>query len=116
MPTIRLEHLTEPQKRAYVIADNRLAENAGWDPEILAIEFQHLSTIDLDFDIEITGFETAEIDLLVDGGKKPAQDDIADQVTSIGGPQITVTGDLWLLGEHRIICGDSRGTPLSTKR
>jgi hypothetical protein len=52
VPTISIEHLTEPQKRAYVIADNRLALNAGWDPDILAIEFQHLTTIDLDFELE----------------------------------------------------------------
>jgi len=108
VPTIRIEHLTEAQKRAYVIADNRLAENAGWDSEILAIEFQHLSTIDLDFDIEITGFETAEIDLLVDGGKKLARGTADDQIPRISGPQVTMLGDLWLLGEHRIICGDAR--------
>src|SRR5256885_1698124 len=59
VPTIRIEHLSEAQKRAYVLADNKIASNAGWDPEILAIELQHLSTIDLDFDVEITGFETA---------------------------------------------------------
>ena len=58
VPCIRIEHLSEEQKRAYIIADNKLALNAGWDPEILAIELQHLSSLDLSFDLEITGFET----------------------------------------------------------
>src|SRR5262249_48021142 len=65
IPTIRLEHLSEAQLRAYVIADNKLALNAGWDPEILAIEFQNLAVLELPFDLEITGFDTAEIDQLV---------------------------------------------------
>lgn len=108
VPTIRLEHLSDAQKRAYVIADNRLAENAGWDPEILAIEFQHLSTIDLDFDLEITGFETAEIDLLVDGANKPVPQAAEDQLPSLNGSPVTKRGDLWLLGNHRIMCGDAR--------
>ncbi len=67
MPTIRLGDLSAAQKRAYLIADNRLAELSGWDEELLAIELQTLTTIDLDFDIEITGFETAEIDTLIAG-------------------------------------------------
>src|SRR6202030_4664772 len=67
VPTIRIDHLTEAQKRAYVIADNRLAENAGWDDELLAIEFEELGALDLDFELEVTGFETAQIDLLVAG-------------------------------------------------
>src|ERR1700733_16055466 len=65
VPTIRLEGLSEDQVRAYVIADNRLAEKAGWDKSILAIELQHLLTIESDFDICVTGFEIAEIDLLL---------------------------------------------------
>ena len=64
-PCVRLEHLTEAQKRAYILADNKLAEKAGWDREILAIELQHLTTLDLDFDVTVTGFEMAEIDLLL---------------------------------------------------
>ena len=67
VPTIELGHLTEAERRAYVIADNRLAELAGWDREILAIELQALTELDLDFELEITGFETAELDLLLDG-------------------------------------------------
>lgn len=106
VPTLRLEHLTPDQVRAYVIADNRLAENAGWDRDILKIELQHLSTIDLGFDITITGFEVPEIDLLIQGKGQPQ---VAEQVElEATGPVITRPGDLWLLGKHRLICGDSR--------
>lgn len=65
VPTIRLERMSEAQKRAYVIADNRLAENAGWDRELLALELEYLSELNLDFDLTVTGFETAEIDLMM---------------------------------------------------
>ncbi len=65
VPTVQLEHLSDAQVRAYVIADNKLAECAGWDRDLLAIELQELVEIDLDFDLEVTGFETAEIDLLL---------------------------------------------------
>jgi ParB-like chromosome segregation protein Spo0J len=65
IPVLKIEHLTDAEKRAYVLADNKLAQKAGWDADILAIELQGL--IDLDFDIELTGFETGEIDLLIDG-------------------------------------------------
>ena len=67
VPTIKLENMSEAQKRAYVIADNKLAENAGWDAETLAIELQALTEIELGFDIEIIGFHMGEIDLLIDG-------------------------------------------------
>src|SRR5580700_5657547 len=107
VPTIRIDHLSEAQKRAYVIADNRLALNAGWDPEILAIEFQHLSSIEIDFDLEITGFETAEIDILVDGPKGPALDS-ADLIPPLEPIVISRPDDLWLLGPHRLLCGDAR--------
>ena len=73
VPTIRLEGLTRMQIRAYVIADNRLAEKAGWDKSILAIELQHLLTIDGDFDVTITGFEVPEIDLILEETAKKAR-------------------------------------------
>jgi hypothetical protein len=79
VPTIRLESLTDDQIRAYVIADNRIAEKAGWDKSILAIELQHLLTIDLNFDVAITGFEVPEIDLILsETGKKQDEDDVFD--------------------------------------
>ncbi len=108
VPTIRLEHLTEAQKRAYILADNKLAEKAGWDREILAIELQHLMEIELDFDIAVTGFEVPEIDVLIEGLEaKPAKADPADEVPVISGPAVTRPGDLWQVGPHCLICGDA---------
>lgn len=108
VPTIALEHLSEAEKRAYIIADNRLAEKAGWDREILAIELQGL--IDLDFDVELTGFEMAEIDLILDeaaeANEAPSPEDNAPEVAP--GPAITFAGDLWIAGQHRLFCGDAR--------
>jgi len=106
VPTIELAHLTGAERRAYVIADNRLAELAGWDREILAIELQALSELDLDFELEITGFETAELDLLLDS-VDDADSDEADQMPEPG-PSVTRAGDIWHLGRHRLICGDAR--------
>lgn len=114
VPVIELAHLSEAERRAYVIADNRLAELAGWDRDILAIELQALSEMDLDFDLEITGYETAELDLLLDGpaaDQTDPDDDIAGMKT---GPAVTRPGDIWLLGKHRLICGDARHTDTFT--
>jgi DNA modification methylase len=109
IPTIALEHLSEAEKRAYIIADNRLAEKAGWDREILAIELQGL--IDLDFDVELTGFDMGEIDLILDeaaeAGEAHSQpEDDAPDVAP--GPATTQVSDLWILGKHRLFCGDAR--------
>ena len=87
VPVIRLEHLTPERIRAYRLADNRLAELAGWDHELLAVELEELGALDLDFEIEITGFETAAIDLLIDGKGKPAKADPADEVPESSGPR-----------------------------
>jgi len=109
VPTIRLDHLSDAERRAYVIADNRLAELAGWDREILQIELQGLANLDLDFDLEITGFDTAELDLLLDDEVSSAAPDPADAIPPPGpGPAITRPGDLWVLGDHRLLCGDAR--------
>jgi ParB-like chromosome segregation protein Spo0J len=81
VPTVRVDHLTPAQIRAYVIADNRLAENAGWDRALLALELQELS-VELNFDVTVTGFETAEIDLLINESKENFPDD-ADEVPEI---------------------------------
>ena len=84
VPTLRIAHLSEAEKRAYVMADNRLAELAGWDREILAIELQGL--IDLEFDVELTGFEMGEIDIILDEADQgrresaEAEDDIPERV------------------------------------
>jgi hypothetical protein len=83
-------------------------EKAGWDREILAIELQHLMEIELDFDISATGFEVAEIDVLIeDLDAKPAKADPADEVPVVSGPAVTRPGDLWQVGPHRLICGDA---------
>jgi DNA modification methylase len=108
VPTLCLDHLSEKEVRAYILADNKLAELAGWDNDILAIELQYLTTLDLEFDIEITGFETGEIDFIMEGavsGKlDPADEDIEPDKDR---PSITKTGDLWFLGNHKLYCGNS---------
>jgi DNA modification methylase len=109
VPTCRLSHLSEADKRAYILADNKLAEKAGWDRELLAIELQGL--IDLDFEIELTGFELPEIELLLEEARevKGASKSPEDQVPRcLSGPVVTQTGDLWLLGNHRLLCADAR--------
>ncbi|SHG22257.1 DNA modification methylase [Kaistia soli DSM 19436] len=113
VPTIKLSGMSEAEIRAYVIADNRLAEKAGWDRELLGIEFQYLASLDIDFDLSITGFELPEIDVLIgelslDG--KDSKPDPGDEVPAIVGPAITRAGDLWSIGRHRLICGDSTKT------
>jgi hypothetical protein len=109
VPTVKLGHLSEAEKRAYVLADNRLAERAGWDREILAIELQAL--VDLQFEVELTGFETAEIDLILDEARDAAgvpggRED--ETPTYASGPAVTRPGDLWQLGAHRLLCADAR--------
>jgi DNA modification methylase len=106
VPTIRLAELTRDQIRAYVIADNRLAEKAGWDKSILAIELQHLLTIESEFDVTITGFEIAEIDLLLSEGQNTADCDDLFETEQTAQP-VTRPGDLWKLGRHRILCGSA---------
>ena len=109
VPTVRLSHLSAAEKRAYVLADNKLAEKAGWDRELLAIELQGL--IELDVDIELTGFEMAEIDLILDEAREASGDaggpEDAVSEPSLD-PAVSQTGDLWLLGSHRLLCGDAR--------
>jgi DNA modification methylase len=107
VPTIRLDQLTKDQIRAYVIADNKLAENAGWDKEILAIELESLMALDcVDFDVAITGFEVAEVDaILLDAAGPEDEAEFIEPVS--GATPITEPGDLWLLGKHRILCGNS---------
>lgn len=109
VPVVRFWHLTAAQKRAYLIADNRIAEQAGWDREMLAIELGEL--IDLlpaeGFDVSLTGFEAAEIDLLLADmtALKSAPEDMPPAVPA---NPATRRGDLWQLGKHRLLCGDAR--------
>ena len=109
VPTLRLSHLNETERRAYVLADNKLALNAGWDQEILAIEMQAL--VDLGVDTELTGFSLAEVDLVLDDAREanPATPDAPeDALPAIAGDPISRRGDLWLLGRHKLLCGDAR--------
>src|SRR5215831_6545032 len=106
VPTIRLSAMTEAEKRAYVMADNKLALNAGWDQELLALELQYLSELELDFGIGVIGFETAEIDSIMAGLEANGD---ADQVPDIdpATPPVTRAGDLWRIGNHRLLCADA---------
>lgn len=109
VPTLALSHLSDVERRAYVLADNKLALNAGWDREILAIELQGL--VDLEFDVELTGFSLAEIDFVLDEageGDPDGNDAPQDLVPVVSGPAVTRMGDLWALGRHRLLCGDTR--------
>jgi len=110
VPVLPVTHLSAAEKRAYILADNRLAEKAGWDRDILAIELQAL--IEFDFEVELTGFAIAEIDVILDDARERgggATGDAADDVPALpAGPAITKLGDLWQLGPHRLICGDAR--------
>lgn len=103
--TILLDHMSPDQIKAYVIADNRIAENAGWNKEILAVEFQNLMNLDIQFDLEVTGFELPQIDLMI----QDTQDKDPDEGDDIPEPPIkpvTQVGDLWQLGQHLILCND----------
>jgi DNA modification methylase len=117
VPVLSITHLTPEEKRAYILADNRLAEKAGWDQDILAIELQAL--VDFNFDVEITGFELAEIDLILDEDRartSSTEPEAADLVPAVpSGPPITQAGDLWQLGPHRLICGDARDPQVLAK-
>jgi DNA modification methylase len=109
VPTCRLSHLSDAEKRAYVLADNKLAEKAGWDRELLAIELQGL--IELEVEIELTGFEMAEIDLLLEEAREATDASSGPEHQApepSPGPAVSQIGDLWLLGSHRLLCGDAR--------
>ncbi len=104
VPTVRLDHLTPAQKRAYILADNKLAMQAGWSTEILAAEFQYLIEIDSDFEITATGFDMAEIDIVLGSAANDGEDDPVELGTV---PRVARSGDLWLIGEHRLFVGDA---------
>jgi hypothetical protein len=107
VPAIRLGHLTESQRAAFLIADNRLTENSTWDERMLGEQLKILSELELDFDLETIGFEVPEIDLLIDGLNAVHEADPDDHLPEIAESAITVPGDLWQLGKHRILCGNS---------
>lgn len=104
VPCIKESHLTETQKRAYIIADNKLSLNAGWDNEMLAIELSELEGAD--FNLDLLGFDSDELAQIFADDEKVHEDDF-DVEAELSKPRFSKTGDVWLLGRHRLICGDS---------
>src|SRR6516165_8060858 len=110
VPTICVEHLNEAQIKAFMIADNRLTENSRWDDRLIAQQLKELSEVELDFDIEVTGFDMGEIDLRIEGltSESEGAEDTADALPApqTGSP-VTRLGDVWLLGPHEVGCGSA---------
>jgi DNA modification methylase len=110
VPTLCLDHLTPAQARAFMIADNKLVENADWDDQLLAQQLKDLSLIGLDFSLELTGFEMGEIDLRIQSLEEVSDrlNDPADAVPEVmAGPAVSKIGDLWRLGRHCLLCGST---------
>lgn len=104
VPCVKENHLTETQKRAYIIADNKLSLNAGWDSELLAVELSELEGAD--FNLDLLGFDEAELSSIFDADKDVSDDDF-DVEKELEEPCFSKTGDVWTLGKHRVICGDA---------
>lgn len=105
VPCVLADHLTPAQKKAYIIADNRMAQDAGWDEELLKVEIEALQAEA--FDIALTGFEEQEIADLFAGDAEDAEDDNFDVEAELNNPCFSKAGDIWHIGNHRVICGDS---------
>lgn len=106
IPAIRLTHLTPAQKKAYRIADNKLTENGKWDVDFLKLELKELDSLNLDFDLDITGFDNSEIDLLFNP-VSPADPKLNTVPYLSEKDVVSKAGDIWQLGAHRIICGNA---------
>ena len=107
VPVIRLEHLSEAQARAYMIADNKLTENAEWDTVLLGEHFKELVILLPDISLDITGFELPEIDIMIQGLGDDTESEEAPIIIDETAPTVTKPGDLWVLDNHRILCGDA---------
>ncbi len=112
VPTVRLSHLSPAERKAYILADNKLALNAGWDQELLAVELQEL--IDADFDVDLTGFSVTEIDLVLDAAQQAGTSGLGpdDALPPLPAQPVTQLGDVWHLDRHRLICADAL-TPIA---
>src|ERR1700731_3665167 len=113
VPTVCLDHLNPAQARVFMIADNKLTENAAWDDQLLAQQFKDLSLLGLDFSLEVTGFEMAEIDLRIESldNLREPDDDPADDLPELpASPPVSKIGDLLMLGNHRVLCGSALDT------
>lgn len=104
VPCVKESHLTETQRRAYIIADNKLSLNAGWDEDILAIELSELQGAD--FDLDLLGFDESELASIFEDDKEVEDDDF-DVEEELNKPCFSKAGDIWILGRHRLICGDA---------
>jgi len=107
VPVVCLDDLTDPQARAFMIADNRLTDRSSWDDRTLAVNLKELSELALEFNIEATGFELPEIDLRIQSLEDTPDSDGVDEFAVNEGEPVSQPGDLWLLGDHRLICGDA---------
>ena len=107
VPVILIDHLNDDEIRAFALADNQLAAMAGWDDEMLAIELQHL--VEVNFDLDVTGFEAAKIDFVIESQLSGPGDNRADIIPEahFNEPPTSRIGDIWLLGKHRLMCGDA---------
>lgn len=105
LPVLRIDHLNDTQKRVFALADNKIALSAGWDPDMLALDLKELSELDLKFDLEISGFSTAELDVILDGNQQ--KPDSADEMPTPPELAVSERGDHWILGDHRLLCGDA---------
>lgn len=114
VPTIRLSNMSEAQKRAYILADNRLAELAGWDEDLLKIELGFLIEADADFSIDVTGFDMPDVNRIL----FPSLDDDAPEKVELpaaNAQPVSQVGDLWQIGPHRLICGDLRDPDVASR-
>jgi DNA modification methylase len=107
VPVIFLDHLTETQAKAYMLADNKLTDRSTWDDTKVAVQLKELSELVLDFDIEAIGFELPEIDFRIQSLDTSDAGDNADEFEAANGPVVSMAGDLWLLGPHRLHCGNA---------
>lgn len=107
VPCLRFDHMSDAEKRAYILADNKLALNAGWDEDLLADELRSLLVEDIDLDIGLTGFSIAEVDRLIEEQVPEEPGNPGDDLQPASAPQRCARGDLWQLGPHRLVCADA---------
>jgi DNA modification methylase len=107
IPCVTLSHLNESQKKAYRIADNKLTINGDWDTDLLSLELKDLSELDLDFDLDVVGFELPEIDLMIQNLDNKEEDPLDELPETDNNKIVSKPGDIWQLGKHKIYCGDS---------
>jgi hypothetical protein len=107
VPVIRIEHLSEAQRTAYMIADNRLTDLSRWDEQVLGETLRDLSLAELDFELDAIGFSVGEIDLRIESVSDSPISTDDDKLPELTGEPVTLPGDLWYLGTHRLLCGDA---------